>query len=55
MGLRPEATAWAESGLDVRFDDEFRTELADAVATVGFEDFLGWSEARADMAANIDW
>lgn len=53
-GRLPEATAWAESGLDVRFDDEFRTALAVAAAG-GFEDFLSWSEARADMAANMDW
>ena len=31
-GRLPEATAWAESGLEVRFDDQFRTELADCIA-----------------------
>lgn len=54
-GRLPEATEWAESGLDVRFDGEFRTELSAVVAQGGFADFLRRWDLRADMAANMDW
>lgn len=54
-GRLPEATEWAESGLEVRFDGEFRAELSAVLAQGGFADFLRQWDLRADMVANMDW
>ncbi len=52
----PEATAWMRSGLDVRYDGDFRSVLAEARAEDGgFERFLRYSEYAQDQLDNMDF
>lgn len=51
----PEATAWTESGLDVRYDEGFRSLLAQARAAGDFEGFLRYSEYAHDQFVNMDF
>lgn len=52
----PQATEWINSGLDVRFDAEFRTEVASCIRSDG--DLVKLIEAQSyqeDMIANMDY
>ncbi|UKA73557.1 hypothetical protein [Arthrobacter sp. FW306-06-A] len=51
----PEAMEWIESGLDVRYDNEFRSELAIAKADGNFTRFLEYHVHRQDMINNMDY
>lgn len=51
----PEATAWIESDLDVRYDETFRTALSEALAGGEFEEFLRASEYAHDRFVNMDF
>lgn len=50
----PEATRLIASGLDVRYDADFRLALSEAHATGSFNDFLQYREYRQDMVDNMD-
>lgn len=52
----PHATAWIESGLDVRFDAEFRAQVVDRLESDGgVEGLIDEYADRADMIANMDF
>lgn len=51
----PEATCWIESGLDLRFDPGFRTELAESRSTDSFDKFLANWEHRQAVVDNMDY
>lgn len=51
----PEATAWIDSSLDVRYDEAFRSLLALARAEEDFETFLRASEYAHDEFVNMDF
>lgn len=51
----PEAIRWINSGLDVRFDEEFRSLLAQAREENDFEGFLDSFEYRQAMIDNMDY
>ncbi len=51
----PEATAWIKSGLDVRYDDDFRTLLALARAEDDFSGLLDYFEYRQATIDNMDY
>ena len=50
-----EAMQWIESGLDVRFDPDFRGWAEEARVTDKFEEFVGYFEHRQAMADNMDY
>jgi hypothetical protein len=54
-GELPEATLWIASGLDVRYDDEFRSLFAVAKAESGFDSFLEYHEHRQAQIDNMDY
>jgi hypothetical protein len=49
------AMTWIRSGLDIRFDPEFRAMLAVAEAESDFDTFLEYHSDMDDQAANMDW
>lgn len=52
----PEAMSWMRSGLDVRYDEHFRSDLAEARTQAGgFERFLEASEYAQDQFDNMDF
>lgn len=51
----PEATQWITSGLDVRFDADFRAEVAHARARDEFDEFLDYYAHRQEMVDNMDY
>lgn len=52
----PHAMEWAKSGLDVRFDGKFRSQLAAARKTDDkFEKFLDYYGELTDRYANMDF
>lgn len=51
----PEATAWINSGLDVRYDDDFRSVLAEARDEGDFHGFLRYHEYQQAMIDNMDY
>lgn len=51
----PEAMQWIESGLDVRFDDIFRSLLAQAREEDDFAGLLDFFEYRQAMIDNMDY
>ena len=54
--VMPHAMAWAKSGLDVRFDDAFRDQLAAAcVDDEHFGQFLDYYSELTDRYANMDF
>jgi len=54
-GVLPEATQWIASGLDVRYDDEFRSLFAVAKAEMDFDRFLEYHEHRQAQIDNMDY
>jgi len=52
---RPEAMQWINSGLAVRFDEDFRSELDRARENDDFESFLRYYEYQEERAANMDF
>ena len=51
----PEAMQWIDSGLDVRFDENFRMEQAQARQEDDFEGFLHYHEYQQNMIDNMDY
>lgn len=51
----PEASGWTASDLDVRYDEDFRSLLAQARAEGDFEGFLSYSEYAHDQFVNMDF
>ncbi|UUW92233.1 hypothetical protein [Pimelobacter simplex] len=51
----PEAVAWIGSGLDVRYDEDFRLELAHALQHDRFEQMLETHEYQHDIHVNMDF
>ncbi|MFJ2353479.1 hypothetical protein [Glutamicibacter sp. NPDC087673] len=51
----PEAIQWISSGLDVRFDPDFRAQVEEALASDKFEELLSYFAHRQDMADNMDY
>lgn len=51
----PEATAWIDSGLDVRYDEGFRALLELARSEKDFDTFLHASELEHDRFVNMDF
>ena len=51
----PEAVEWINSGLDVRYDEGFRVELAEARRTDRFEHMVEAHSYRHDTFANMDF
>jgi hypothetical protein len=51
----PDATRWIKSGLDVRFDEDFRSILIDAQKADDFEGFLRYFEYQQDLVDNMDY
>lgn len=51
----PEAMEWVDSSLDVRYDDDFRQELAAARRDGQFERLVERHSYLADMYANMDF
>jgi hypothetical protein len=51
----PHASRWIESGLNVRFDIEFRADAAQAIADGDFERFARFHEYRQEMLDNMDF
>lgn len=51
----PEATEWIDSGLPVRFDEQFRRELSSARANGEFAEFLRQQEWLHDRNMNMDF
>lgn len=55
VAVLPEATQWITSGLDVRYDEEFRSLLVVAKAKMGFDSFLNYYEHRQEVIDNMDY
>lgn len=53
--VMPDAVAWIESGLDIRFDEEFRSALASAQSSGKFDEFLQQAVYRQEMHDNMDY
>lgn len=53
--VMPDAVRWIESGLNVRFDESFRSSLASALATGTFDDYLRRAEYHQAMVDNMDY
>jgi hypothetical protein len=51
---QPQASQWIDSGLDVRFDAEFRGQAAEAIANGDFERFVKFHEYRQERLDNMD-
>ncbi|WDP99051.1 hypothetical protein PVK74_24820 [Micromonospora chalcea] len=51
----PDAMRWIDSGLDVRFDEVFRTVLAEAQQENDFGGFLEYHEYRQAVIDNMDY
>lgn len=52
----PHAMVWVKSGLDVRFDEQFRRELERARVSDGeFERFMDYYSELTDRYANMDF
>ena len=51
----PEAMRWIGSGLHVRFDEGFRSRLAEARKKDDFDSFLRYFEYQQDMIDNMDY
>lgn len=51
----PEAMRWINSGLPVRYDEAFRTDLTEALAVGRFERFLEYHSYRQDQVDNMDY
>ena len=51
----PEAMQWISSGLNVRFDESFRTVQAQAGQEDDFEGLLQYHEYRQTMIDNMDY
>jgi hypothetical protein len=51
----PEAMRWINSGLQVRFDEHFRSLLATAREENDFDGFLHFFEYRQAMIDNMDY
>ena len=51
----PEAMQWIDSGLDVPFDESFRTVLAQARQEDDFEGLLQYHEYQQAMIDNMDY
>lgn len=49
------AFEWIRSGLAVRFDEEFRTEVEEAQREGSFTDYLDHTAYRQDMLDNMDY
>lgn len=50
-----EATEWIASGLDVRFDEEFRSLVTQAIEDGDFNGFLVYHEYRQERVDNMDY
>jgi hypothetical protein len=46
---------WIRSGLNVRFDEDFRMAVAAAQQAAEFEEFLRHAEYRQEMVDNMDY
>jgi len=55
LGLRPDAMRWVNSGMAVRFDEDFRVMLALAREEDDFQRFLEYHEHRQAMIDNMDY
>lgn len=53
--ILPEATEWIASGLDVRYDDEFRSEIDLAKTKNVFTSFIEYNAHRQDTINNMDY
>ncbi len=51
----PQAMRWINSGLAVRFDEDFRQEASVAKRAGRFDDFVEMHEYRQDMIDNMDY
>jgi hypothetical protein len=51
----PEAMQWIDSGLNVRFDEDFRWLLAQARNENNFEGLLRSFEYRQEVVDNMDY
>ena len=51
----PDAIRWIRSGLNVRFDEDFRMAVAAAQHAAEFEEFLRHAEYRQEMVDNMDY
>lgn len=51
----PDAMQWINSGLAVRFDEDFRQEAAAAIQAGRFDRFVEMHEYRQDMIDNMDY
>lgn len=51
----PEAVEWIDSGLNVRYDEEFRAEVAEAIRAGQFERMVEHHGYRHDMYVNMDF
>lgn len=51
----PDAMAWINSGLDVRYDEHFRSMLAEARKEGDFDGFLRYHEYQQAMVDNMDY
>jgi hypothetical protein len=51
----PEAMKWVKSGLPVRFDEDFRSEVAAAIDADEFDEFLEQAGHRQAMVDNMDY
>jgi len=50
------AMRWIESGLDVQFDENFRSELAETLATPdGLDNMIGRHSRAWERAVNMEW
>ncbi len=54
-GTMPHARAWIASGLDVRFDADFRAQVVEYESKGNLQELIDAHAYRADMIANMDF
>jgi hypothetical protein len=55
QSVLPDAMRWIRSGLNVRFDEDFRIALTVARNAGQFDEFLRHAEYRQEMVDNMDY